>query len=263
MADQRIEVNGVTLRVRAEGPDGAPCVVFGNSLVTDLTVWDAQAEVLRDRYRVLRYDQRGHGLSEVGSAPPSIDLLGADLDALLERFAIESCTYVGLSMGVPTGLAAFANRPSAFSRLVLVDGQAKSAATGRAFWEERIAFAREEGMERYAQVTAERWLGEAALADDRGERLRAMIAATPIEGLVFGATCLMNYDQSVALARIDMPLLALAGADDGAMPERMAETFGSLPNARVEVVPGAGHLPNFEAPGAFNRHLLSFLEAAT
>ena len=260
MGDERIDLDDVTLRARVDGPEGAPWVVFGNSLVTDLSVWDAQVATLKERYRILRYDQRGHGQSAVGTAPARIEVLGADLVSLLERFGIDSCTYVGLSMGVPTGLAALRERPRAFSSLVFVDGNAKAAATGRAFWEERITLARAVGMERYAEITAERWLGAEALADDRGDRLRAMIAATPIEGMEYGATCLMGYDCADVLPRIDVPLLALAGANDGAMPERMAEVFGALPTGRAAVVEGAGHLPNLEAPAAFDARLVAFLE---
>jgi 3-oxoadipate enol-lactonase len=253
-----VELDGVTLRYRVDGEAGAPWVVLGNSLATDLSIWEAQARALAPAYRVLRYDQRGHGESGLGTAPARIEVLAGDLKALLEALEIGRCTYVGLSMGVPTGLAAL-RLGAKFERLVFVDGQPLSAATGAEYWSERIAFVRAHGMERFAEATAERWLGGEAVGDARGERLRRIIAATPEEGLVYGASCLKQYDFSDVLAGLDLPLLALAGAEDGAMPERMKACFGPLETARVEVLEGAGHVPNFETPEAFNQRLLTFL----
>lgn len=102
--------NGAALNLRVEGPEGAPWVVFSNSVLTDLSVWDAQAEALRGCYRVLRYDQRGHGASSLPEGPMDFHGYGADLIALLDACGVDRCTFVGLSMGAPTGLAAFLGR---------------------------------------------------------------------------------------------------------------------------------------------------------
>ena len=116
--EDRVAVPGTDIFCRRDGAEGdAPWVVFSNSLVTDLTIWDAQVAALGDRFRVLRYDQRGHGRTPAGEAAPDMPRLGADLLAVLDHFGVDRCTFVGLSMGVPTGLAAFGAKPDRFERL--------------------------------------------------------------------------------------------------------------------------------------------------
>lgn len=130
---------GVSLNCLAEGPDGnAPWVVFGNSLMTDLSIWEAQVRALSDRFNVLRYDVRGHGASGIDETLLDFDILSRDLIAVMDGFSVEMCSYVGLSMGVPTGLAAYSDNRHRFQRLVFLDGQAQTAPTGRASWQERI-----------------------------------------------------------------------------------------------------------------------------
>lgn len=258
--EQSVTVGAVRLYCRRDGAEGeAPWVVFGNSLVTDLSIWDAQVAALGDRFRVLRYDQRGHGQSSAPDAPLDVEVLGSDLLAVLNHFEVERCTYVGLSMGVPTGLSAHAKAPARFERLVFVDGQARTAPTGATMWAERKAFAKDHGMERVAEDTVRRWLQPPAAEGPAGDTLRAMVAATPLVGFVRGAGALQGYDYLVEVGRIRCPLLAIAGACDGAMPETMTKTFGDVPGARIVRIPEAGHVPNFERPDAFNDALLQFL----
>lgn len=263
LREEMVKVDGATLRCCAEGADGdAQWVVFGNSLMTDCSIWDAQAAALANEFRLLRYDARGHGGSSVAEAGFGVETLGVDLLAVLDHFGIKRCTYVGLSIGVPTGLAAHGMTPQRFERLVFVDGQARTAPTGAASWEERIGFARTQGMHRMGEETMRRWLGPGAAAGDRGRGLAAMIAATPLEGFVAGARALQNYDFSTEVARLRCPLLAIAGACDGAMPDGMAKVFGGVPGAEIVQIEDAGHVPNYERPEAFNAVLLPFLRAS-
>jgi 3-oxoadipate enol-lactonase len=239
--------------------DSAGWIVFSNSLMTDLSIWDDQVAALGARHNILRYDQAGHGGSTLPPAPLDFDILGGHLLALLDRLGIVRCVAVGLSMGVPTVLSAWRIRPSVFAGMVVVDGQARTAATGRQTWEERIAFARAEGMSRMAEDVCSRWLQQQARGDGRGERLRAMVAATPIAGFEACARVLQDYDLSDVVPRLDVPLLAVAGACDGVMPETMRNTFGVLPLARHVEIEAAGHVPNLERPEQFNTEILRFL----
>lgn len=252
--------DGVALNYRIDKADpAAPWLVFGNSLMTDLSIWDEQVAALAGNWNILRYDQRGHGRSGVTQAALDIPTLAKDLLALTDFVGIERCTYVGLSMGVPTGLAAFGARPDLFERLVLVDGQARSAATGRAFWEERIAFASEHGMAALAEQTVKRWLRPERHESQQAERLRDMIAATPLEGFVACASALREYDQSAVLSRLSIPVRLIAGAEDGAMPATMKAMAGQIADATFEALPDAGHVPNFEKPAEFNIALAAAL----
>jgi 3-oxoadipate enol-lactonase len=257
----RLTRSGAALHYRVDGADeGRPWIVFGNSLLTGLQVWDAQVSALTAGYSILRYDQRGHGQSEVSREPVDFDLLGEDLLALMDDTGIASCTYVGLSMGVPTGLAACSRAPARFEKLVFVDGAAKTASTGKAFWDERIALARDKGIGALADATVDRWFSASTTDDGLRGRMREMIAATPADGFEQCARALKNYDYFEAVTGIECPLLTIAGAEDGVMPDTMNKTFGGVAGRRSAIIPEAGHIPNFERPDAFNKALISFLE---
>jgi 3-oxoadipate enol-lactonase len=260
--DHMVALDGVDIHCRIDGDDAAlSWIVFGNSLMTDLRIWDRQVAALAGRCRVLRYDQRGHGGSTATSVPLDFNILGQDLLALLDWAKIYRCIYVGLSMGVPTGLAAYGSQPGRFARLVFVDGQARTAETGAASWEERIELARAQGMAVLADQTMRRWLQPQTADSPMGAALTAMILATPLEGFIRCARALQNYDFLDVVQRITCPLLAIVGALDGVMPKTMQQVFGSLPGARFVEIPNAGHLSNYEQPEAFNAQLLSFLDA--
>ncbi len=257
----KLAVEGATLHYRIDGAgEGKPWLVFGNSLLTSLAVWEAQVAALAGQFAILRYDQRGHGQSTISDGPVDFTLLGADLLALMDEAGIGNCTYTGLSMGVPTGLAAHARAPERFDRLVFVDGGAKTAATGKAFWEERIGLARQAGIGELAKATIERWFSPSTNDPEKRDRLRAMIAATPIDGFEQCARALQDYDFRDAVAGIDCPLLTIAGADDGVMPGTMDTVFGEVALRQAVTIPMAGHIPNYERPDEFNRALTAFLK---
>jgi len=259
--ETNVEIAGISLFCRTDGPgSGAPWIIFSNSLVTDLTIWDAQVDALGGRYNLLRYDQRGHGRSGSSKDTLTFDRLGDDVLALLDHFNIQTCSFVGLSMGVPTGLRAYQQDPARFDRLVFVDGMARTAPTGSAAWQERIDFVAQNGMDRFAEATVGRWLQPDSLQSSKGKTLIAMVAATPENGFVQCATALQGYDYADVVPRINIPLLAIAGAEDGAMPVAMEKTFGVVPGAQIATIAKAGHVPNFERPDAFNAKLIKFLD---
>lgn len=253
-------INGTQLAYQVEevSPD-APWVVFGNSLVTNLSVWAAQADALSGHCNILRYDQRGHGDSALSPVPVDFDLLGSDLLGLLDHCGIQRCVYVGLSMGVPTGLAAYGEAPERFKALAFMDGQANSAPNAIETWGERIDFAQEKGMLNFAQATAQRWLTPGSHAERLGP-LERMISATPLEGFVAGATALQKYDYAEIIKRIDCPVQCIAGAQDGKMPENLRGLADKLQDADFEAIDNAGHVPCFEQPAAVNRVLTGFLQ---
>lgn len=256
-----VEHDGLRFRCRLDGSGGnLPWIAFSNSMVTDLTVWDHQVEALADRFNILRYDQRGHGGTSVPSGPCTFDQLGGDAAFLLDHFGIESCTFVGLSMGVPTALHVYEHHPDRIRRLVLSDGQSKTAATGAQTWQARIEAARAGGMDENARITIERWFGADFIASGKAERVRAMAAAVPLEGYVACARALQDYDFAHVLANIAVPTLLVAGANDGNMPDSMRDLAASIRGAQFVEIPGAGHIPNWEQAELFNRHLSAFVD---
>jgi len=253
--------DGGRINARVDGPEGAPWVVFCNSVLTDMSIWEAQTKALSGDFRVLRYDQRGHGRSTAPKGAMTFDDYGEDLLAVAEAFGVTRSTFVGLSMGAPTGLAAYVKRPGLFSAFVLVDGVSRSATGREAYWTERREMARAEGMDRIAAETAHRWLPGVQEGAPEWQRLTRMIAATPVDGFAAATHALGNYDHSEALDSFDLPFLGIAGALDGAMPDAIRKQFGSLDTATFAEIPGAGHLPNFQNPDAFNDVLRAFLVA--
>lgn len=245
--------------VTAPPTAAAPWLIFSNSLMTDLGIWDAQAEILSKRFGILRYDQVGHGGSERPASTVNFDILGADLLAVMDAAGVDRAVGIGLSMGVPTMLAAHAAQPQRFTALVLSDGQSRTAPGGGGAWADRIAAAERDGMSAFAQATADRWLTESAGPECRA-RLIDMIAATPFEGFRACARALMDYDYSDRLRHIDIPVLLIAGQQDGAMPEGMATKLKpEIAGSEMVVIPDAGHVPCFEQPAAFNAALDRFL----
>lgn len=253
--------DGGHLNARSAGPVDAPCLLFSNSVLTDLSVWDAQASAFAPAYRVVRYDQRGHGASSVSDGAMDFGRYGADVLVLMDALDIKQCIYIGLSMGVPTGLAAYAAAPHRFQRFVAVDGGSRSAPGREAFWSERRDTARAQGMDLIAQQTAPRWMPGVAEDDPRMVALRGMIAATPVAGFAAGTHALASYDYSAVVPTLRCPFLGLTGALDGTMPDAVRAQFGGIEDAQFADIPAAGHLPNLQKPDAFNATLAAFLEA--
>jgi 3-oxoadipate enol-lactonase len=257
----RVDAGGISIacRIDGEGSQG-PWLVFSNSLVTDLRIWDKQVEMLSKRFRILRYDQRGHGGTEVPEGAVGFPDLAADVVALLDHLEIARCTYIGLSMGAPTGLQLYAGHPERIERLVFNDGQAATAATGARTWQERIEFANANGMEAIADATVERWFSPEFVASGGAEPVRRMISAVSLEGYTACAGALQNYDYSAVLPTISVPTRLIAGARDGAMPTTMRRMAETIHGAEMTEIPNAGHIPGFEQPALFNHALIGFLD---
>ncbi len=240
---------------------GLPWIVFANSVLTDFSIWEAQADALAGRYNVLRYDQRGHGETSVPDGACTFEQLGGDLLALLDHFSIPSATLVGLSMGVPTVLDVLRNAPERVNSLVLCDGQSATAPGGRDLWQSRIDMARDKGMAVIAADMAERWFS--AQFRSEGKHVKALEVAqrVPLEGYAACVGALQNYDYRSVLAQISVPTLIMVGENDGNMPVSMKVLCDGIDGARFEVIADAGHVPCYEQPLAFNEILLDFLSS--
>lgn len=257
-----VTVGHLAVRCRIDGPAAAPWLVFSNSLMTDLTLWDDQVAALGDRFRILRYDQRGHGETDVPALPGNFDGLAQDLALLFDAFAIDRAIVIGVSMGAVTALRFAVLYPDRVRGLVFSDGNAATAPGGAAAWDERIAIAAVGGMPALVEPTVGRWFTPASLAADGAalNKVRAMIRRTPFDGFARAAAALQAFDFRADLARIACPALLIAGAADGVLPVTMQKMADAIPDARFAVIEAAGHLPNIEQPAAFNRTLAAFLD---
>ena len=244
------------------GPADGPPLVLSNSLGADLRMWDPQAAALAERFRLVRYDTRGHGGSPVPDGPYSIDHVGQDALALLDHLGIERAHWVGLSLGGMTGMWLAINAPERLDRLVLLCTSAKLGPPEN--WRERAETVRAQGTEAVADAGIGRWLTERFRAEhpDTAAWLREMIAATPDSGYAACCAVIEHMDLTPGLAGISAPTLIIAGAQDPATPPEHGERIAAaVTGARLEVLDPAAHLANVEQPEAVTRLILDHLEA--
>ncbi|MGH3264241.1 MAG: alpha/beta fold hydrolase, partial [Trebonia sp.] len=149
----KIRVNGVDFNCEAEGKEGAPWVTFSHALCNNLTLWDEQAALLKDRYRVLRYDQRGHGRTRPAPGPYTFPMLIDDALALLDHFAIPKTHWVGLSIGGMMGYGIAADHGNRLLSLVACDSRPDAPPDYQAYFQHRVDVAREQGMDALAEMT--------------------------------------------------------------------------------------------------------------
>lgn len=259
----KIAANGLLHRYRLEGPPAAPVVTLVHSLAATLDLWDAQAGALADRYRVLRYDVRGHGGSEVPPGPYTLAQMAEDLRALLQALGIERTHFVGLSMGGCIGLTAALRYPSLFRSLALADTTSRYAPHTAAMWAERIRAAETAGMAAVVEPTLSIWFtaGFRARRPEAVARVAAMFRATDPRGYVAAIRAIASVDLTSALGAIPCPTLVLVGEHDPGTPPAMARTLQErIPGAELVVLAGAAHCSCVEAADDFSRALRAFLE---
>jgi len=260
-----LTAHGVRLDYALEGPAGAPLVTLSNSLASDRLMWDAQMPALAARFRVLRYDTRGHGASAVPPAPYAIESLADDLAALLDGLGIAGTHLVGLSLGGMTAQMLALRRPDLVRSLCLCATAAAMPPAGAAVWTERIAGIRARGsLDHLLEVTLERWLSPATRTErpDAAAGVRRMIAATPIEGYMGCAAAAAGIDIVGRLGAVRVPTLVVAGADDPATTVADAERIrDGIAGATLTVIPGARHLLSVDAPERLTAILDGWLAA--
>lgn len=257
-----IRSNGTTLHCVLEGPEDAPLVMLSHGLATDLTMWDGLAAALRDRYRVLRYDARGHGGSPPTPGDYTLEMLGADAIGLLDALGVRRTHFVGLSMGGMVGMGLALDHPDRLLSLSVCDARAFAPPEYRDSWTQRAAAVRERGIEAIVEPTLSRWFTPAfATRDPEGpERMKAMIRRTSVEGYAGCAAALRELDYLRRLGELRVPTLFLGGAQDqGAPPAVMREMHAAAPGSRYAEIPDAGHIANIEQPDRFHAAIQDFL----
>ncbi|HEX3937623.1 MAG TPA: alpha/beta fold hydrolase [Xanthobacteraceae bacterium] len=258
----KITVNGITINYQIDGPDNAPCLVFSNSLATTLAMWDEQAAVLKDSYRVLRYDQRGHGATDAPAGRYAYDTLLADAVGLLDALSIKTAHFAGLSMGGAAALGLAERHPERFDRIIVCDSPCQSTPQSSQQWEERIAIAQKQGIEALVEPTVSRWVPPDIMAKNppHVDKIRAMIRGTPVNGFIGCAAALADHDYASAVASVKRPVLFLVGEKDAPAPA-MRKLSEKLPGSRYVEISGAGHISNMDRPAEFTKAIRDFLAA--
>jgi 3-oxoadipate enol-lactonase len=255
---QIANLNGHMMHYRIDGdPDGAP-VVFANSLGTDLRLWDKIIPLMPAGLKLVRYDKRGHGLSGVTAEPYSMGTLVKDVEALMDHLALKDAVFVGLSIGglIAQGLAA--KRLDLVRALVLSNTGAKIGT--RDMWNDRIASARQGGIEALTEATMQRWFTQAFRNSDELALWRNMYTRQPLEGFIGCSAAISGTDFITPTSGLRLAALGIAGSEDGSTPPDMVrEMMDLIPGSEFALIRKAGHLPCVEQPEEYARILSDFL----
>jgi 3-oxoadipate enol-lactonase / 4-carboxymuconolactone decarboxylase len=252
----------VTLELhhRLDGPPDAPVVLLSNSLGTALEMWDGQVPAMAAHFRVLRYDQRGHGRSPTPGGPYSIDDLGGDALALLDSLGLERVSVCGVSLGGMTGMWLAIHARERVERLALCCTSAHLPPAET--WTERAAAVRAGGMEAVVDSVLERWFTPegARRRAEAVERTRRMLLATPPEGYAASCEAIAALDLRARLGDVRAPTLVLTASDDPSTPPEHGRLIAdAIPGGRFVVLPGARHMVSVERAGAVTAALLEHL----
>lgn len=245
-----------------DGPEDAPVVTLSNSISSDFSMWDEQAAVLPGRYRLLRYDTRGHGSSEVTQAPYTMEQLADDVAGLLDSLGIKKTHFVGLSLGGMTAQVLALRRPDLISSLCLVSTTCHGA-EGLPRWTKRIASLRAgEPFGLMLEPMMDRWLSMKFRREnvERTEQIKRMVLRTPPEGYIGCGFAIMGFDVRHRLDAIDAPTMVIAGEEDPSTTVEHAQAIhAGIKGAELVVIPGARHLLNADRQAVFTSHLTDWL----
>jgi 3-oxoadipate enol-lactonase len=258
----KITANGISVEYALEGPATAQVITLSHSLATDLSMWDGQARSLAGRYRVLRYDARGHGGTDAPAGGYSLDQLADDARALLDALGIRRTHFIGLSMGGMIGQTLALKAPQYLSSLILCDTSSRIPADAKPLWDERIATAESKGMEPLVEPTIGRWF-TAPFRERRPdvvEPVRAMIRSTNPLGYSGCCHAISALNLTDRLSAITLPTLVVVGEEDQGTPVAASRAIhDQIKGSRLVVLKSAAHLSNVEQPEAFNAAVTEFL----
>ena len=252
--------DGITLSYRLDGPDDAPLLVLSTSLGTDLRMWDTQVALLRQHVRILRYDTRGHGESDVPQGPTTIARLGQDILALLDHLDVAQATLCGLSLGGLTALWVAARHAERVERLIVASTAARIGSAES--WNARILAVRAGGMPAIRDTVLARFLSSSFQAANPAmtRTIVDMLLATSPAGYRSICAALRDADLRPIVSTIRAPTLIIASELDESTPPAQSEELGAaIPGSTLVVLPQAVHLSNIEQPELFTNQLLTFL----
>ena len=245
---------------RLDGSPDTPVLLLSHGLGTSLELWDTNLPSWTPRFRVLRYDQRGHGRSPIPDSGSTVDDLGRDVLELLDRLELDKVSFCGISLGGATGLWLAANAPDRIERLVV----ACSSATfgGPDQWLERAAAVRAHGIASIADTVVARWFTPAFAAAEPGivRTYTEMLLRTPADGYAACCEAVAAWDFRDELGTVAVDTLVVAGADDSATPvDHSREIAAGVGSSRIAMLEHAAHLANAERPEAFGELVAGYV----
>lgn len=256
----KIKINGIEINYEIAGE--GPWVALSHSLACNLHMWDDQMAVLTKKYKVLRFDTRGHGQSGAPPGPYTLEQMADDVKGLLDALGIKHTHWVGLSMGGMIGETFALRYPGVFESLVLADTTSRRPPDAEQMWGERVRLAQEKGMEALEEGTLARWFTEPYrnAHPDVMARIGSAIRATPVAGFAGCCQAISKIDLLDRLHEIKCPVLIMVGDQDHGTPPEMARRIHeNLPGSELRIIASAAHISNIEQAEVFNQALLGFL----
>jgi 3-oxoadipate enol-lactonase len=257
----KVKANGIDIHYEIEG-DG-PWLTMSHSLACNLHMWDPQMPALVRRFKVLRFDTRGHGQSGAPEGDYTLEQLADDVKGLLDALGIRHTHWAGLSMGGMIGQAFALKYPGVFQSMVLADTTSRRPPEAAKMWGDRVQIARAEGMEALVESTLARWFTEPyrSTRKDVMKRIGDDIRNTPVAGFAGCCHAISKVDYLDRLKEIRIPALVIVGEHDhGTPPEAARVIHQNLAGSEFKMIPSAAHLSNVEQTGIFNEAMLGFLE---
>ena len=259
----KIQVHGINIAYDVSGPRDAPAIVLQHALATNRHMWDGAAEVLSEKYRVVRPDARGHGESDAPEGAYSFTDLMKDVLAVMDAEGLEKAHHVGLSMGGMVAQHIGILAPERVESLILVSTACRISQEGRAGWDERLAAVAKGGMETQVGLAIERWFTPSFRETGAPviDEIANMIRATPPAGFTGWGQAIRDLDITADLAKIDLPVLIIVGRDDPGTPVAAAqEIYDGIRNAHMQIYPEASHQLPLQRAEDFHLSVLDHME---
>ena len=248
----------LTQHVDVQGPENATTLILLHSLGTDLHLWDLQMPRLTERYRVVRLDIRGHGLSAVNALPFSMSDLADDVISVLDHLKINTFYVAGVSIGGTIAQWIGFKLPERVLGMVIIDTSLVNAAPP-SVWRARAEDVFQHGLEHLDRGIISNWVTPKFIDSPEADGLRQMLRRTTVEAFSGCSLAIADTD----LTNMHIPgvrAVVVRGAEDKLTPQDYAQRLAQKRNAELHVIPGASHLPNFEQPDALTDEIISFIE---
>jgi 3-oxoadipate enol-lactonase len=254
-----VQSDGCPIYYEIEGQSNAPVLMLSNSIGTNLSMWDDQVPAVTQKFRLLRYDRRGHGKSGAPKGAYTMDQLGRDALAVADAAGAKRFYWCGLSMGGMVGQWLGANAPDRLEKLVITNTH--SYYDDKKPWNDRIKLVSEKGLAAIGDAMMERWFTEGFRkgSPDKVARVRAMFVATPDDGFIGCSQAVRDMDFRESNKRITTPTLVIVGEKDVAtLPVWGEEIAKQIKGAKLVSIPDVSHLANIGQPKAYTDAVLNF-----
>ena len=266
MSVEKIRVGDIHIAYRFDGTTDGPTVMMAHAMGTSHRIWDPQLSALADRYRLLRYDWRGHGDTDAPPGPYTLAEFVRDAVGLMDALALDRVHWVGISTGGMIGQGLGIHHPDRIASLTLCNTTSWSTPWYRGWVRERQAVVREGGMEAVWEMTRRLWFTDAHVdAEGPGYRaIREVFVGTPVAGYLGGTSAVADLAYRPHLPRIEAPTRIIAAGDDPVTPVVRAEEIReAVRGSELHVIEGQRHFSNIEVPEAFNPLLRAGLDRFT